>query len=86
MDAIAAKTDGQAKILPGTLYVTLNRMVDDGLILEVERPEGADTRRRYYAMTELGQAVMTAESERMARLVSVARREAAAVGSSRQGG
>ena len=78
MDAIAAKTDGQATILPGTLYVTLNRMVDEGLILEVERPEGADARRRYYAMTELGEAVVAAESQRMACLVEAARRESVA--------
>lgn len=81
MDAIAEKTDGQATILPGTLYVTLNRMVDDGLIHEVERPDGTDARRRYYAVTDLGQAVLAAESERMALLVEVARREGAAGGS-----
>lgn len=75
LDAIARKTEGRAAILPGTLYVTLNRMVDDGLIQEVERPEGADTRRRYYATTPLGQRVLAAEAERMTVLLEVARRE-----------
>lgn len=74
IEAISTKTEGRAQILPGTLYVTLNRMLDDGLITEVKRPEGADARRRYYAMTDLGHAVLAAESERLAVLLDVARR------------
>lgn len=73
MEAIAEKSEGKAVILPGTLYVTLNRMVDDGLIAEAERPEGADTRRKYYAVSPLGRSVVAAEMERMALLMDVAR-------------
>ena len=80
MDAIAEKSEGKAVILAGTLYVTLNRMVDDGLIREAERPEGADARRKYYSMTDLGRAVVTAEMDRMALLMDVARRSALADG------
>ena len=80
MEAIAAKSEGQAVILPGTLYVTLNRMVDDGLIQETDRPEGADARRKYYAMTELGRGVVAAEMRRMSVLMDVARRDALAEG------
>ncbi len=80
MDAIAEKSDGRAAILAGTLYVTLNRMVDDRLIRETERPAGADTRRKYYEMTNLGREVVAAEMDRMAVLMSVARRSALAEG------
>ncbi len=72
MQAIAEKSGGRAEILPGTLYVTLNRMVDDGLIDEAERPEGADARRKYYAATPLGLAVLAAELDRMRVLMEVA--------------
>lgn len=77
MDMIVSKSEGRAEILPGTLYVTLNRMVDDELIREVERPDGADARRKYYASTDLGRAVVAAEMERMAVLMDVARNDAA---------
>ncbi len=80
MDTIVAKSEGRAEILPGTLYVTLNRMVDDDLILEVDRPEGADARRKYYSATAFGRAVVAAEMERMAVLMSVARNDAVAQG------
>ncbi len=75
LEAIDAKTGGRASILPGTLYATMNRMVDDGLICEVDRPEGADTRRKYYRVTELGKAVVRAEAERLRVLLDVARAE-----------
>jgi len=80
MEAIADKSEGKAVILPGTLYVTLNRMVDDGLIAEAERPDGADARRKYYGITERGRSVVAAEMERMAVLMDVARRDLLADG------
>lgn len=75
LEAIEAKTAGEASILPGTLYATMNRMQDDGLIAEGDRPEGADTRRKYYRRTALGSAVVAAEARRLQLLVEVARRE-----------
>lgn len=78
LEAIEAKTSGRASILPGTLYATMNRMMDDGLIDEAERPEGADGRRKYYRATDLGHRVVGAESERLELLLDVARRESLA--------
>ena len=75
LEAIDAKSGGRAAILPGTLYVTLNRMVDEGLIVEADRPRGADARRKYYRATELGRRVVAGEMERMAVLMEVARRD-----------
>jgi DNA-binding PadR family transcriptional regulator len=78
LEAIEAKTQGRASILPGTLYATMNRMLDDGLIAEAPRPEGADARRKYYRITDLGRGVVAAESERLQVLLDVARRESLA--------
>lgn len=77
MQAFAEKTSGEETLLPGTLYATISRMVDAGLIAELpEAPhESSDKRRRYYRVTEFGRAVARAESDRIHRLLAVARRE-----------
>jgi DNA-binding PadR family transcriptional regulator len=70
-------TVGKMQMGPGTLYGSIKRMLRDGLIAESdERPDPAldDSRRRYYQMTEFGRRVLTAESDRLASLVEVARR------------
>lgn len=61
----------------GSLYLAMVRLEDRGLLEEVEAPAGAsdDERRRYYRMTELGRAVLRAETARLATLVDLARRE-----------
>jgi DNA-binding PadR family transcriptional regulator len=78
MQAIEEKTAGAAKILPGTLYTTLNRMLADGLVEEATPPRDEpddDRRRRYYRITRFGQDVVAAEAERMSLLLDVARRD-----------
>ncbi|MEQ9398522.1 MAG: PadR family transcriptional regulator [Longimicrobiales bacterium] len=69
-------TDGRIVMGPGTLYGSLQRMQDLGLIVETENP-GDDglhvQRRRYYRMTALGSSALRAESERLLRAVNVAR-------------
>jgi len=77
MQAFERKTGGRETILPGTLYATIGRMVEAALIEELAEPpdESTDSRRRYYEVTEFGRAVAAAETERMARLVAVARDE-----------
>jgi len=62
-------------LLPGSLYRALNRLLDDGLIEELDaRPDPAldDERRRYYRLTTLGRAVARADAARMARQVKQA--------------
>ena len=89
MQAISEKTDGQATILPGTLYTTLNRMVDDALVEEASPPSDQpddERRRRYYQITDLGRSVVMAESERMALLLAVARHERMAGRAAEDGG
>ena len=69
-------TQGAVRLLPGTLYNLLKRMLEDGWIEESgERPDPLldDERRRYYRLTGLGGQVVALEAERLARLVGVAR-------------
>jgi DNA-binding PadR family transcriptional regulator len=78
MGALEEKTGGVARILPGTLYTTLNRMLADGLLEEAPAPDDEpddDRRRRYYRITALGHEVASAEARRMAVLLDVARRD-----------
>jgi DNA-binding PadR family transcriptional regulator len=73
IEAFEGLTGGSDRLLPGTLYATLARMVETGLIAEAPAPEpGADARRRYYRVTPLGRRVCAAEGERMRRLLGVA--------------
>lgn len=78
MQAIEQKTDGKARILPGTLYTTLNRMLEDGLVEDTPPPSDApddDRRRRYYRVTDFGRRVVAAETERLELLLAVAYRD-----------
>ncbi|HMF00816.1 MAG TPA: PadR family transcriptional regulator [Terriglobia bacterium] len=74
---VAARTGGELKIGAGTLYRSIQRMLDQGLVVETrERPAPADDdeRRRYYRITEFGRHVARAEARRLAQLVKFARR------------
>lgn len=69
-------TEGRVVLGPGTLYGSLRRMVAWGLIDETENPgeEGVHAdRRRYYRTTPLGEAALSAESERLARALETVR-------------
>ncbi len=77
MKDVMETTDGAVRMGPGTLYGTLKRMLEAGLIAEAgERPdpEPGEERRRYYKLTAQGGRVATAETERMARIVRAATR------------
>ena len=74
--AIEALTKGTVRMGPGTLYGSFGRMVAGGLIEESARPRGRtgdDERRRFYRMTALGRRVLESETERLARVVALAR-------------
>lgn len=77
MQALEEKTGGRDALLPGTLYATLARMVERGLLEPLATPPDpdADARRRYYRVTSFGRAVGRAESARLRRLLAVAERE-----------
>jgi DNA-binding PadR family transcriptional regulator len=73
---IATHTGGELKLSAGTLYRSIQRMLDQGLIVETRErpaPEEDDERRRYYRITAEGTAVAKAEARRLGQLVRVAR-------------
>jgi DNA-binding PadR family transcriptional regulator len=73
---VAARTGGELKLSAGTLYRSIQRMLEQGLIVvarERPAPELDDERRRYYRITQFGEAVARAEARRLAQLVRLAR-------------
>ena len=76
MQDVAARTNGALKLSPGTLYGSIKRMLEQGLIVELndrERPDEDDERRRYYRITVFGRSVATAEATRLTTLLHQAR-------------
>jgi DNA-binding PadR family transcriptional regulator len=75
MQEVAARTEGRVRMSPGTLYGSIRKMLDEGLIEELFRRgrDAADERRRYYRVTKFGRAVAAAEAERLAALLHHAR-------------
>ncbi len=67
------QTNGRLRLGPGTLYGSLQRLMDRGWVEEVATPADADERRRYYRLHRTGRTALDAEVERMATLVHVAR-------------
>jgi DNA-binding PadR family transcriptional regulator len=73
---VAARTGGELKLSAGTLYRSIQRMLEQGLIVETRdrpAPELDDERRRYYRITPFGIAVARAEARRLTQLVKLAR-------------
>lgn len=71
---IEARTEGAIRLEPGNLYRYVKKLLELGLVIEVEAPRGddGDERRRFYDLTDLGGAVVRAEAERMRALVQAA--------------
>ena len=77
MKQVLDQTDGRMRLWPTTLYGSLKRLAEDGLISEREGPEGpgAETdRRRFYGLTARGRRALAAEASRLASYVDTARR------------
>ena len=76
MQAIDERSGGQVRLLPGTLYSTVKKMLRLQLIEECKPPSHADSedeRRRYYRATRFGRNVRSAETERLSMLVRLAK-------------
>lgn len=58
---------------PGTVYGTLSRLEESGLVEETSGPRDARQRRRYWRMTAAGRAALRAESVRLAALADLVR-------------
>lgn len=73
---VEERTDGELRLSAGTLYRSLARMVEQGLISEVTKRPGPrfdDERRRYYRITPSGTVAARAEMARLSQLVRLAR-------------
>jgi DNA-binding PadR family transcriptional regulator len=78
MKQVQEESQGKVKMGPGTLYGSLGRMIDAGLIRESEKkidPAMDDERRVYYALTAAGRKALAAELERYNEVVALARRK-----------
>ena len=83
MQEVAQRTDGAIKLGAGTLYRSIQRMLEQGLISEASArpaPELDDERRRYYRITSFGRAVAKAEARRLAQMLKLARASGLAPG------
>jgi DNA-binding PadR family transcriptional regulator len=77
MKQVEADSSAKVRMGPGTLYGSLRRMIDAGLIRENDQridPEIDDERRIYYEITGLGQQALAAELQRYREVVAVAGR------------
>jgi DNA-binding PadR family transcriptional regulator len=76
MQDVAERTSGKVRLSPGTLYSSIRRMLEGGLVEELRDspdPESQDERRRYYRLTQFGRGVAVAEAKRLSDLLSQAR-------------
>jgi DNA-binding PadR family transcriptional regulator len=83
LQEVARRTGGELKLSAGTLYRSIQRMLEDGLIVERRErpaPEQDDERRRYYGITSFGSAVARAEAARLQSLLRMARAKGLAPG------
>src|SRR5688572_21654239 len=76
MQDVAERTSGKVRLSAGTLYSSIRRMLEGGLLEELREspdPENQDERRRYYRLTQFGRSVAVAEAKRLTDLLSQAR-------------
>ena len=74
MKQVEEDSHGKVKMGPGTLYGSIGRMIEAGLIEETNErpdPELDDERRRYYGLTDFGRRVLAAEAARITQVIAV---------------
>lgn len=77
MKQVEEDSEGKISMGPGTLYGSLKRMLDAGLVSEGDKkidPKMDDQRRIYYKITDLGQKALAEELERYQRVVRITKR------------
>jgi DNA-binding PadR family transcriptional regulator len=78
MTEVAERSAHAVKLGPGTLYGTLKRLLEAGMVEESDEradPESGDERRRYYRITPFGMSVARAEARRLEGVVRAARQK-----------
>jgi DNA-binding PadR family transcriptional regulator len=82
MKQVESDSQGKVKMGPGTLYGSIGRMLNAGLIRETDKkidPGLDDERRIYYQITALGQKALGAELDRYREVVAIAKKRQFAV-------
>jgi DNA-binding PadR family transcriptional regulator len=78
MNEVLDRTGGAMRLWPGMLYRNLGKLVDDGLVVEIETPPDAPNaggRPRFYRLTPLGRRACALEARRLAAFVEAARQK-----------
>ncbi len=75
MQQVAELSDSKVRMGPGTLYTTLQRLLDLGAINEVMLPRGAEERRRYYRLSGAGRLLLDAEFSRLNAVLRLAQQK-----------
>ena len=71
---VQRQSEGRVKLGPGTIYGTLQRLMELGWVEETEGPvRTVDERRKYYRLTRTGREAVRDEVDRLDALVRVAR-------------
>ena len=76
MKEVSHSTENRLRLGPGTLYGAIKRLLQAGLIEQSSErpdPDQDDERRIYYRLTDFGQRVLSAETQRMSQLVGMAK-------------
>jgi DNA-binding PadR family transcriptional regulator len=78
MNEVLGRTDGRMRLWPGMLYRNLGRLVEEGLVVEVDAPPDAVSgggRPRFYRITAIGRRACAREAQRLAGFVEAARQK-----------
>lgn len=78
MKQVEADSQGKVKMGPGTLYGSIGRMMESGLVRESDKkidPEMGNERRIYYQITAIGQKALATELERYSGVVALAKQK-----------
>jgi DNA-binding PadR family transcriptional regulator len=70
---VQRQTGSQFRFGPGTIYGTLQRLMEAGWVEEAPAPAATDARRRYYRITRTGREALRGEVDRLGALLDVAR-------------
>ncbi|HEY2469166.1 MAG TPA: helix-turn-helix transcriptional regulator [Terracidiphilus sp.] len=73
MRQVEEQTNGRMRLGPGTLYSSIQALLEQALIEEVDSKSGTNERRRFYRLSSLGRKLARSEAERLADLLRVAR-------------
>jgi DNA-binding PadR family transcriptional regulator len=83
--AVEERSGGAVTLDPGSLYRTVAKLLEEGVVEEVSAPpgeEGVDPRRRYYGITSFGRTLVTAEASRLRHILDQPEIRAGLVGGS----